>query len=124
MRYNGHPPHLTPAIIRLTQIEVIGRALGEPSSDFPSRLEIREGNLFDPRTSSYLAEWVPKPGEIKSALMDIIQAMISSDEARNLAHIHRELVVHTNKTRDQLEDYLLLHHIPGRCDLCKKLGGQ
>ena len=25
---------------------------------------------------------------------------------------------------NEMEDYLLLHHIPGRCSLCKKLGGQ
>ncbi len=117
-------PHLTPPIVRLTQIEVASRSQGEPPSDFPSRLEVRGGTLNDGRTSTYLTERVAEPEKIKEALTEVIQDLVDSAEARSLAEVHRDLADCTRKTRGQLEDYLLLHHIPGRCRLCKKLGGQ
>ncbi len=117
-------PHLTSAIIRLTQTEVANRSLGEPPSDFPARLQASGGSLNDTRTASYLTEYVAEPEKVKDALSGIIQGLVDSDEARGMARVHRELIDYTRKTRDELEDYLLLHHIPGRCSLCKKLGGQ
>ena len=120
----GQQPHLTPAVIRLTQTEVASRSLGEPPSDFPSRLQVREGSLDDPRTASYLTQWVAEPEKIKDALTEIVGDLVDSAEARGAAQVHRELMDCTRRTRDELEDYLLLHHIPGRCSLCKKLGGQ
>jgi hypothetical protein len=117
-------PHLTTAIIRLTQTEVANRSLGEPPSDFPARLEVSGGSLNDPKTASYLTEYVSEPEKVNDALPEAIQDMVDSAEARNMARVHQELIDCTRKTRDELEDYLLLHHIPGRCNLCKKLGGQ
>ncbi len=117
-------PHLTPAIIRLTQNEVSSRALGEPPSDFPARLEVSGGSLNDHRTAHYLTERVAEPQKVKDGLTDVIGYLVNSDEAKGVAQAYRELIECTRRTRDQLEDYLLLHHIPGRCSLCKKLGGQ
>lgn len=67
---------------------------------------------------------ITTPEKVKDALTKIIRVLVDSDEARSMARVHRELIDYTRKTRDELEDYLLLHHIPGRCSLCKKLGGQ
>ncbi len=117
-------PRLTPAIIRLTQSEIVKRSLGETPSDFPARLKVSERSLDDPRTASYLTEYVAEPEKVKDALSEIIRVLVDSAEARSMARVHRELIDYTRKTRDELEDYLLLHHIPGRCRLCKKLGGQ
>jgi len=120
----GQQPRLTSAIIRLTQTEVTSRSLGEPPSDFPARLQANEGSLDDPRTSSYLTEYVAEPEKVKDALMEMVEDLVDSAEARVVAQVHRELRDCTRRTRDEMEDYLLLHHIPGRCSLCKKLGGQ
>ena len=120
----GQQPHLTLAAIRLTQTEVVSRSLGEPPSDFLERLEVSGGSLNDPRTASYLTEYVAEPEKVKDALSGIIRGLVDSAEARGMARVHQELIDCTRKTRDELEDYLLLHHIPGRCSLCKKLGGQ
>ncbi len=117
-------PHLTSAIIRLTQAEVANRSLGEPPSDFPARLEVSGGSLNDNRTAHYLTERVAEPQKVKDGLTDVIGYLVDSDEAKGVAQAYRELIECTRRTRDQLEDYLLLHHIPGRCSLCKKLGGQ
>ncbi len=65
-----------------------------------------------------------EPEKVKDALSGIIRGLVDSAEARGMARAHQELIDCTRKTRDELEDYLLLHHIPGRCSLCKKLGGQ
>ena len=124
VQYKEKQPHLTPAIIRLTQIEVASRSYGELPSDFPSRLEVRGGSLTDSRNSTYLTEYVAEPEKVKDTLVDIVRTLVDSDETRNLAEVHRDLIDSTRRTRDELEDYLLLHHIPGRCNLCKKLGGQ
>ena len=117
-------PHLTSAIIRLTQTEVANRSLGEPPSDFPARLQASGGSLNDTRTASYLTEYVADPEKVKDALTKIIADLVNSAESRGWARVHQELRDCTRKTRDEMEDYLLLHHIPGRCSLCKKLGGQ
>jgi len=117
-------PHLTTAIIRLIQTEVANRSLGEPPSDFPARLQASGGSLNDTRTASYLTEYVAEPEKVKYALSGIIRGLVDSDEARGMVRVHQELIDCTRKTRDEMEDYLLLHHIPGRCSLCKKLGGQ
>ena len=117
-------PYLTSAIIRLTQTEVANRSLDEPPSDFPARLEVSGGSLNDTRTASYLTQYVAEPEKVKDALSAIIRGLVDSAEARGMARVHQELIDCTRKTRDELEDYLLLHHIPGRCSLCKKLGGQ
>ena len=120
----GQQPRLTPAIIRLTQTEVASRSLGELPSDFPARLQANGGSLDDPRTASYLTEYVAEPEKVKDALTEIVGDVVDSAEARDVARVHRELRDCTRRTRDEMEDYLLLHHIPGRCSLCKKLGGQ
>jgi hypothetical protein len=120
----GQQPRLTPAIIRLTQTEVASRSLGELPSDFPARLQVNGGSLDDPRTASYLTEYVAEPEKVKDALTEIVGDLVDSAEARDVALVHRELMDCTKRTRDEMEDYLLLHHIPGRCSLCKKLGGQ
>ena len=117
-------PHLTSAIIRLTQTEVANRSLGEPPSDFPARLQASGGSLNDTRTASYLTEYVTDPEKVKDALTKIIADLVNSAESRGWARVHQELRDCTRKTRDEMEDYFLLHHIPGRCSLCKKLGGQ
>lgn len=121
---SGQQPRLTPAIIRLIQTEIVNRSLGEPPSDFPARLQVSERSLDDPRTASYLTEYVAEPEKVKDALPEIIRVLVDSAEMRGMSRVHRELKDYTRKTRDELEDYLLLHHILGRCDLCKKLGGQ
>ena len=124
VQYKEQQPHLTSAIIRLTQTEVANRSLGEPPSDFPARLQASGGSLNDTRTASYLTEYVAEPEKVKDALSGIIRGLVDSAETRNMARVHQELRDCTRKIRDEMEDYLLLHHIPGRCSLCKKLGGQ
>ena len=124
VQYKEQQPHLTSAIIRLTQTEVANRSLGEPPSDFPSRLQASGGSLNDPRTARYLTEYVAEPEKVKDALTEIVGDLVDSAEARSMARVHQELIDCTRRTRDEMEDYLLLHHIPGRCSLCKKLGGQ
>lgn len=124
VKSTGQQPRLTPAIIYLTQTEVASQSLGEQPSDFPSRLQVRGGSLNDPRTASYLTEYVAEPEKVKDALTGIVGDLVDSAEARDAAQTHRDIRDCTRRTRDELEDYLLLHHIPGRCSLCKKLGGQ
>ncbi len=117
-------PRLTPAIIRLAQTEIANCSSGEPPSDFPARLQVSGGSLNDPRTASYLTEYVVEPEKVKDALTEIIQNLVNSAEAKGMARVHHELRDSTKRTCDELEDYELLHHISGRCSLCKKLGGQ
>jgi len=124
MQSKGKKPYFTPYAIYLIQAEAVSRSLGEPPSDFPSRLRVRDGSLEDPINSSSLTQWVLKPEKVKNALEEIVEGLVNSDEAKLAAKIHNELIACTRKAHEELDDYLLLHHIPGRCRLCKKLGGQ
>ena len=52
-------------------------------------------------------------------LFDVIA---TCPEVENAAQAHKELRDSTRKTQGELEDFLLMHHVPGTCRLCRKLG--
>jgi hypothetical protein len=67
---------------------------------------------------------MPDPEKVKKDLEKTVAILVRSAEAGDAAQTHQNLRDSTNKVREELEDYLLLHHIPGRCSICQKLGGQ
>ncbi len=124
IRTEAQEPRLTPTLVHLVRIEVTKRALGEPASDLTSRLEVRGGSVFDRSSASYLTEYLENPEKVKEEIQKIVESLVGSTEAEAAARAHRDLQDRTRKVSEELEDYRLLHHIPGRCSLCKKLGGQ
>ena len=117
-------PRLTPALVRSTRVEVTKRMLGEPASDLASRLRVDGRRLNDPTTTADLAEQVEEPDRIKDRLPKMIDEMLLSPEAEHAARTHRDLQDRSRRVREAAEEYVLLHHIRGRCSLCRKLGGQ
>ena len=116
-------PRLTTTLVRLIDVEVTKRALGEPASDLTSRLQADGERLDDPITSTYLAEHVAEPARVKDGLPLMIEELVASPEAERAAQTHRDLQHRSRKVRETAEEYILLHHIRGRCSLCRKLGG-
>jgi hypothetical protein len=122
LQSKGQEPHFTPTVIRFIWAEVTSRALSETSLNFPSRLEVDEGKLHD--GAAYVTGYMPDPEKVKKDLEKTVAILVRSAEAGDAAQTHQNLRDSTNKVREELEDYLLLHHIPGRCSICQKLGGQ
>ena len=123
LRAAPQEPHLTQAAPYFIRIELTRRALGKPTSDVAKRVWFEYGGLRDSEgIHDILAGNVTEA--TKEQLLILIDALTSSDEARQAAQAHRNLEVRAKKARTVLDEYRLLHHIRGWCSLCKKLGGQ
>ena len=62
--------------------------------------------------------------DAKEKFSKLLVAMKSMESVRKMVDTHRQLKDRTEKVGALLEEYLLLHYIRGRCNLCKKLGGR
>jgi hypothetical protein len=112
----------TTSLVNLVRVEVIRRALGEPpTSAFRSaRVGI---NSLPP--GDYILPHPPQDADkAVGDLSSTVEAMTGSPEGEQAARARRKLEDSSTKAREEIEAYLLLHYIPGRCSLCKKLGGQ
>ncbi len=113
-------PQLYPKTVDWIRTRLINQALGvyvpdvadEIKETSPGRLEFQ---------SDTLTENVEQPLE---KLRDTLDAVSGSDEVRVAAQNIRDLAEKTRRVQDVLDDFLLIHHIPGLCSLCRKLAGQ
>ena len=118
-------PRLTTALIRFARVEVTRRlAIGEPATNYASRLVQKGNSLEDQVTNSILADNLQDTGMAVDQFISVVDAMTGVAEAQEAARRHEVLQERIVKAHDSLDDYLLLHHVPGRCSLCKKLGGE
>ncbi len=116
-------PHLTPGLVWFIRVEATKCALGQPPTNIDDLVTEGEGSLLY-QSSWILAEHLEDEGKAKSQLISIVEATVRSAEGERAVVTYRDLEDRTQKARNAIEEYLLLHHIPGRCRLCKKLGGQ
>ena len=77
---------------------------------------------FRQEVRGFIAENLPDTEEAMKGLAMLIAQLSKSKEVASLADAYQLVEKRTRKARDTIEDYLLLHHIPGRCSVCKKLG--
>ena len=115
-------PYLTPAIVPFIRTEITKRAPGEPATNLADSVTRVDGILH--HQGHPLAENLVDTDRALDNLTATLRAMSGAPEAQAAAQAHRKLEDSSKKACDELEDYLLLHHIPGRCGLCRKLGGQ
>ncbi len=119
-------PHATRGLVYFTRVQVTRWALGESSGDVAGQLRRRDGRLIYSglQRELTLTEGLENTELAVSKLTKTIEALTRYDEAQTAAKAHQHLKSRTEIAREHLEGFLLLHHIPGRCSLCKKLGGQ
>lgn len=117
-------PRLTPAAVwwmraRLTQI-----ALGDDVPDLEDDVRQASTGGLESHSGQWLADHLEDTEKGLGQIGETIAAMTGRDEVRAAARSYASLQDLTSRFHDALDESLLIHHIPGRCSLCKKLGGQ
>jgi hypothetical protein len=115
---------LAPSIVWWIRTRVSNLALGNyvPSVEEAIRETPRDG--WESRTGQTLAEHLEDRNKGREQLQNAIEAMAGSAEVEVATQNYRDLENKTMRVNDALEELLLIHYIPGRCSLCKKLGAQ
>lgn len=111
---------LTTALPPYVREMLVSEALGEKPQ--PIDLVQQGKELQDRRMNRTLAVNVGE--DAKEKFSRLLAAMKSMESVRKMVDTHRQLKDRTEKVGALLEEYLLLHYIRGRCNLCKKLGGR
>ena len=113
-------PQLYPKTVDWIRTRLIDLALGSYAPEVAD--EIRQTSPGRLEFQGYtLTENVQEPLE---KLHNVLANPASSDEVRVAAQNIRDLAEKTRRVSNVLDEYLLIHHIPGLCSLCRKLGGQ
>ena len=103
---------------RLTQL-----ALGNHVLDLEEEIRQASTGGLESR-GQWLADHLQDTEMAMGYLRETIAAMAGREEVQAAAQSFSTLQDRTGRVHDALDEYLLIHHIPGRCGLCKKLGGQ
>ncbi len=117
-------PRLTPQFVSLVRRAVTRAALGEPDLGAISDVEWQGQNLSYTRSAFTLVVRAEDKVKAAAALTAVLKSAGGLAEAAAAAGTYRELEGRTRRVWDHCRSYMLLHHIPGRCSLCKKLGGR
>ena len=68
----------------------------------------------------------PSPGEpvekVRDDFVEILDWLRKEGEVMGIANVRKKLERDLPELSDQLEDLLLLHMLPGRCSVCKRMG--
>ena len=117
-------PRVTPSLVTLVRRSVTCSALGQPDPGLTRDVEW-QGRLLMQTRFNFSLMVCPDPGD---RILDTFNAVVTSasllGEAKTAAGTYQALEGVTRRVHDRCRGYTLLHHIPGRCRLCKKLGGQ
>lgn len=115
---------LTPWLISFVRGYVTHLALGNPVTNVLDRLRVDSGQLTDNYTGKFLIERPENVDTVMANIVSLIAEVTNLEEVRHTADTYRDMEVRTKRVKGDAEGYLLLHHIPGRCSICKKLAGQ
>ena len=117
-------PWLAPRLAWWLRARLTNVALGNHIRDVEEELRKTSTGGLETASGQPLADALGDTGNAIQQLRDTIAAMAGCDEVATAAQTHRDLHDKTERVHDALDEYLLIHHILGRCGLCKKLGGQ
>ena len=111
---------LTTALPPYVRELLVTKALGEDPG--LEDLVQKDNELQDRRKNLTLGRNVGE--DAREEFFRLLAAMKSVESVQKMVDTHRQLKDRTEKVRALLEEYLLLHYIRGRCNLCKTLGGR
>ena len=117
-------PHLTHSFVPWLRTQVTRRALGEPVniSEQIQPTQSRRGDLVL-HDGTEIVRRIEYNQNDMVQLLKTFEAVVDIEETKTAAKTYKDLLDSTQRVQDAVEEHLLIHHIPGRCRLCKKLGG-
>jgi hypothetical protein len=115
-------PRLTPVIVWWLRARLTNLALGNHVPGVEEDVRDTSTGGLETRRGQTLIDALGDTSKGKEQLQNTIAAMAGCAEVKAAAQTYRDVEDKTKRVHDALEEYLLIHHIPGRCGLCKKLG--
>ena len=99
-------------------------ALGEYVSEVGEDVRQASTGGLESKSGKWLADHLEDTEKGIELLRETTAGMTGREEVQAAARSFANLQNLTSRVHDALEEYTLIHHIPGRCKLCRKLGGQ
>ena len=121
----GHPePYLGTSMVSWIRARLTRQVLGEHISDVAEDVMETDGGRLETFTGQWLSVGLQDTKQAKERLQETMIAMTDSALVDAAAETYRNLQNETRKALGAIEEHSLIHHIPGRCRLCKKLEGR
>ncbi len=98
-------------------------ALGEQFPEINKEFREVEGGRLATVNGLLIAAGIEDSGELGERLQNTLEALAGLPEVGVEAFTYRTFQDKCVNVHRALEEYLLIHHLPGRCSLCRKLGG-
>ena len=117
-------PRLAPAAVWWMRARLTRIALGEDVPDLAGDIRQSSTGGLETHSGQWLAAHLGDTEKGVAQIGETIAAMTGREEVRAAARSFANLQDLTSRVHDALDESLLIHHIPGSCSLCKKLGGQ
>ena len=120
----GHRgPHLAAAMVGWARTAASRVAQGEQAPEITKEVRWVEGGRLETVNGLLLSAGIEDSGEWEERLQKTLEALAGLPEVGVAALAYRTLQDKCTNVHRALEEYLLIHHLPGRCGLCRKLGG-
>jgi hypothetical protein len=113
-----------PGLVSLIRRTVTAERLGKPERDITEDVEWQGKTLFLKSAGEKLLFALEPGDDLLERLRRTVAAAKSLPETAAAVEARKAVERATQRAHEHCDSYLLLHHIPGRCSLCKKLGGQ
>lgn len=116
---------LTSALVRLIRAQLIRERLGEPAVEIAALAAVADGSLVEAAAPHVtLADGLRNPNAVIPKIQAVVEELRKQGQVVKAAQTHEEVRIAAIRLGEEAEGHLLLHHVPGICSLCKKLGGQ
>lgn len=119
-RHEG--PYLGAQLVSWARIGAMKSALGQYVPDLAEEVREVEGGRLETGPGQGIATRLEDTAKAKEQLLKTVGALSSLPEVDMAVRAYHKLQDVTGKVHEALEECVLIHHVPGRCDLCKKLG--
>lgn len=126
LKLTGHgseQKQINPNLISRVRIAVTAESLGLAQQHLIQDLTWNGSTLMYRSTEGLLRIENPSD-QVLERLAKVIDSVKSSDALTAARDAYRSLERVVGRGSDHAQEYLLLHHVPGRCSICRKLGGQ
>lgn len=121
---SGHQaPYLAAPLVGWARAAAVRVADGEPVPEVTKEVREVEAGRLESLNGLLIAVGIQADGEWEQRLQKTVEGLIGLDEVGSAARTGKILQDKRTNVYQSLEEYLLVHHLPGRCSLCRKLGG-
>ena len=121
---SGHQaPYLAAPMVGWARTAAVRVTEGEQVPEVTKEVREMEAGRLESLNGLLIAVGIEADGEWEQRLQKTVKDLVGLDEVEVSARTGKNLQDKRTNVYQSLEEYLLVHHLPGRCSLCRKLGG-